>query len=78
MSPQPLQPCDCCQATHVLTYTVFVYPFLHKAKWEDILVTLGALDDVTTSSNSKNIRSGKSKACGRRYVLCCGLLIIYK
>ena len=47
-----------------------------------ILATLDALDDVTTSANSKKICAGKGEAHGRRYVLRYvlrrGLLIIHK
>ena len=45
---------------------------------KDMLAALGALDDVTKSANSKKIRAGKGKARGRRYVLRCGPLVIYK
>ena len=52
--------------------------FLHKTKWKGIPATLGALDDVTTLTNSNNIRVRKGEARVPRNVLHHGLLIIHK
>ena len=57
---------------------MLVYPSLHEAKWKDILASLGALDNVAKSTNSKTIHAGKGKSRGRHYVLCRAPLVIYK
>jgi len=44
---------------------------------KDILVSLGAYDDVEKAANSKKIRAGKGKMRGRRYTLRRGPLVIY-
>jgi len=44
---------------------------------KDILVALGAYDDVEKAANSKQIRSGKGKMRNRRYTLRRGPLVIY-
>merc|ERR1712157_64574 len=45
---------------------------------KDILVSVGALDDVDKAADSKKIRAGKGKARNRRYTLRRGPLVIYK
>eukprot|EP00527_Entomoneis_sp_CCMP2396_P009778 CAMPEP_0198136752 /NCGR_PEP_ID=MMETSP1443-20131203/363_1 /TAXON_ID=186043 /ORGANISM="Entomoneis sp., Strain CCMP2396" /LENGTH=382 /DNA_ID=CAMNT_0043798023 /DNA_START=28 /DNA_END=1176 /DNA_ORIENTATION=+ len=44
----------------------------------DILQSIGALDDVEKAGNSKQLRAGKGKMRNRRYTLRRGPLIVYK